>query len=1177
MSSFQLSDVLSVDSQFGRSINLERDFYSDLTIDGYVVTSTTVRSLSRVVEAIKSRGSNRAWTLTGPYGSGKSTFGLFVGKIFDIRATIDTTKARELLKISGKELWFDLFSKPKSNVELFSILVSGASEPVVDAVLRGIRSALERSGYPGLEAVKRKVNKLSGSDDVSGRDLIELIDAISNVVQEKNPRAGVLLIIDELGKLLEYAANRGRPADIFVLQELAEAANDQSRQFFLITALHQAFDQYARRLKREDREEWMKIQGRFEDLAFQEPNEQILHILRKVYSDRSGLPEHELMEIIGTRLAERACRLGLCGSLNEVEAIGLLRDAVPLHPLVSLTLGTVFRRFGQNERSLFAFLTSSEPFGLQEFLRNTEWDDRKQRLLTLDVVYDYLVSALGSSLYAGPEARKWTEIEAAISRLGADADELAVRLIKTIGLLRLIGETGNIKASREILEFSLTEPGISTTSIVKALSSLEERSIVVERHFNDTFAIWEGSDVNVEARIREAERQIDRSIPLADVLRKNFRLRPIVAKRHSFETGTLRYFEIEYADAQNIDAVAKMPLSQADGRVVYVLPGNIHEAESIVHRFENNEVAAGPTTVFVVLDQTEPLRDWIFRDECCRWARRNTPELEGDRTARLELAAQQNIAEQAIVSWIGDVQSRVSLSGSRWFWAGEELKTETARALQSELSRVFDEIYSDAPTLLNELINRKGLSSAAAMARRLLIEAMIANPGKERLGIEGNPPHLSMYLSILQRTTIHRDVDGVIGIYPPSNTAEKKVRKLWKRIEQFILATEEERRTVLQFFELLSAPPFGLKAGVHPVLITAVLIHFESELALYEQGNFVAKLTLPVLERLMRSPQKFELHFCRIAGSLVQALHQMIRAFAKKDVIIDPVNQKYDLLTLVRPLAKFASGLDSYTRHTNRLSESAKGIRRALLSAREPDRLLFKMLPEACGFTEFKSESEESPKLIAEFSQVLFDGIGAIKRAHDDLLKTVEEMIQEGFHVIGRGAELRAELARRSANIERFVADRKLKSFVIRSQNIDGDIATWIESLAALFAGKPTKTWNDDDVDRLQVSIMDVARTFINLERVVFALNEQNGAQDGSNLLRLSLTRLGEREHERVLSLTTKDQQEVLRLEQLIEEAFVAAGINGNLDIRLSALASLSWKMMEMADDKAKAKISGID
>jgi hypothetical protein len=62
-------------------------------------------------------------------------------------------------------------------------------------------------------------------------------------------------------------------------------------------------------------------------------------------------------------------------------------DAV--HPLTALVLGPLFRQLAQNERSLFAFLASSEPFGFQEFLHQQVWAKPSCETYRLDRLYDY--------------------------------------------------------------------------------------------------------------------------------------------------------------------------------------------------------------------------------------------------------------------------------------------------------------------------------------------------------------------------------------------------------------------------------------------------------------------------------------------------------------------------------------------------------------------------------------------------------------------------------------------------------------------------------------------------------------------------------------------------------------------------------------------------------------------
>ena len=109
-------------------------------------------------------------------------------------------------------------------------------------------------------------------------------------------------------------------------------------------------------------------------------------------------------------------------------------------------------------------------------------------------------------------------------------------------------------------------------SLKTALNTLKKRSIAIYRRYNKTYALWQGSDVDIEARLREAERHIDTKGALATDLQRYLPTRPFVARKHLFETGTLRYFDVRYTNLENFDANLDEPLNDADGLVLYALP-----------------------------------------------------------------------------------------------------------------------------------------------------------------------------------------------------------------------------------------------------------------------------------------------------------------------------------------------------------------------------------------------------------------------------------------------------------------------------------------------------------------------------------------------------------------------------------------------------------------------------
>src|SRR4029079_4495089 len=104
--------------------------------------------------------------------------------------------------------------------------------------------------------------------------------------------------------------------------------------------------------------------------------------------------------------------------------------------------------------------------------------------------------------------------------------------------------------------------------------------------------------------------------------------------------------------------------------------------------------------------------------------------------------------------------------------------------------------------------------------------------------------------------------------------AEPAVRELWNAIDCFLDETEGGRKSVDALFAMLRQPPFGLKDGILPVLLAAVLVHGHSQVALYEEGSFVPRPNAAVFERIFRSPVKFELQRFRIVGPRAEVFQQ---------------------------------------------------------------------------------------------------------------------------------------------------------------------------------------------------------------------------------------------------------------------------------------------------------------
>ena len=1192
-----LSKLFRVASRFHRSVHLERDFYTENALEEYVLTVTARETLQRIIAALENESTSKAWSLTGPYGSGKSAFALFTAKLLGDSESPTTQAALNLLEHGDESLWHQFISlTPHGKRAFCPVLISGERSPIILALLRGLErgltafsASLVRSGatqctslHPLLLDIQKRLDAAENGNLPRASEITDLFESATRQIGAEGG-AGLLLVIDELGKFLEYAAQDPAYGDLFVLQSLAEfAARSDQTPLLMVTILHQAFEQYAQRLARSQREEWAKVQGRFEDVAFVEPTEQVIRLIGSAIERTSAIEKPNFSDAVDLELKPHR--------LDKNEFMSLLENCLPLHPTVALIASSLFRRFAQNERSLFALLNSDEPHGFPDFLKNQTYDGRILPTFTLSNLYDYIHMALGSRLYTSRDGSKWAEIESAIEHL-PNPSPMTVKLIKTIGLLGIVGEVSvNLKASKHLLRYALND-GIETRqnkadepvalnpdtvgveSFERALAMLEQRSIVIYRRYNDACALWAGSDIDIEARLRDARAQLDPNLRLPTTLSTLMQPQPLIARRHLFVTGTLRYFAVRYTDLEVFDADLQIPSDDTDGLVLYTLPASKFEAKQLVKKATKASVRSRKEVLIAIPQSIGFLRDAVLELWCLGWVEENTPELLGDATARRELWARRTEAEREVFEQlpslfggnivspqVGPMPTHKDDAGDcLWYHRGKPRQIASRRALNEYLSKICDSVYSKTPILRNELINRRQISSQAASARRKLIAGMLDFQQLEKLNINGYPPEMSIYLSLLFDTGIHRRVSGVWGFHPPNADDKSRISPIWSEIEKFLNECEESRQSVAKLYKQLEPPPFGLRSGPMPILLCAFLLHYETEITLYEEGSFVADISTPVFERLIRSPEKFEIKRFRMEGIRAEVFEQFTGMISKPVSVMG----KSPLLVIVRPLISFIKKLPRYTMLTQELSDAAIALRKAITDAREPDALLFEQLPQALGFDAFGPLAKADSKTVNQFFNTLQDTLSELKQAYDDLLTFIEGRLVSAFSLQSDDDSPHIELINRARPLFNWAIDPKLKVFLIRVCDEGLDFKEWVEAIGTYIANKPPASWNDSDKAHFEMNLSELERKFHHFEALLFERQKQSDDSAGE-VIRVGITTLSSPEQERVVTVPPSAEAQADKIEHAILQALES---EENAELRLAILARLSHKLMKQLEE----------
>lgn len=138
--------ALVVASRFTRAIHIRRDF-RDLRyrLDGYQVTPLVRQAAGRILAGLNSGNTERAFSIVGPFGSGKSAFGLFIAHFLQRREA----SRRQLL--NSLKVIDDAALLPLDAPCLLAVLVPGNNSSLRHAVLASLRESLaDRScaGHP---------------------------------------------------------------------------------------------------------------------------------------------------------------------------------------------------------------------------------------------------------------------------------------------------------------------------------------------------------------------------------------------------------------------------------------------------------------------------------------------------------------------------------------------------------------------------------------------------------------------------------------------------------------------------------------------------------------------------------------------------------------------------------------------------------------------------------------------------------------------------------------------------------------------------------------------------------------------------------------------------------------------------------------------------------------------
>ncbi|MCX2478379.1 hypothetical protein OQY15_04710 [Pedobacter sp. MC2016-15] len=1031
--------------QFSPSQNI---LINNFNVAEYTITSNTQEVFSEIINNYAS--GIRSINLIGAYGTGKSTF----------LNALTYHLSEEKLFIESKE-W--------KKYKRFDILkLVGNYDSIID-----------------------NIKELIGSSSVKPIALIREIEAL--IKASNSEGRGFILMIDEFGKFLEYASVNGAEKELYFLQQIAELINNTEHDAAFITTLHQDFSAYAVELNATQRNEWSKVKGRFKELTFNEPVEQLLLLASKrINADPSDLKIDQVANLLDVISKAKAF------PLKDYFDKDIAKSIYPLDLLSASVLVQALQQYGQNERSLFTFLNTDGFYGIQEF------DESRQNFYALSNVYDYLNYNLYSFLYskANIHHAKWAEIRNALERVEGEVDEkehiVYQTLIKTIGLLNIFSHSGSILDSTFLSEYIEATGKLSGVS--DAIHRLQKLNLLSYNRYSHRFFYSETTIVNIDDAILEAGLEVSRANNIVSFLNGYLPLAPISAKRSYYEKGTPRVFEYKITD---VPFTASRPTGQVDGYINLIFSEQVKESD-LITTSRNSEHAILYAHFLRVEDIKHAIEE-IEKAEIAKAKYRYDKIIQRELSSIIDL--QKSLLNHFLYEGFYDQDS------VHWYFAGEKLTFNSSKMFNSFLSKIADEVYFSTPVFISELANKTKLSGAISSARKLLIDAVIQNENIEGLGILGFPPQKSIYLSLLLQTGIHHKTDNgwlLQEITEPSLDLNNFI-PLFKVCNDFVESTKGARREVAALYDLLEQPPFKLKRGFLDFWVPIYLIIKRDDFAIYGVNGFIPDVDSEVLELLVKNPKQYTIKAYDTDGIKVKLFNQYRDLLALSET--KQTSNEAFIKTII-PFFRFYKDLKPYVKQTKKLSKKSLAVRKALTDATDPEKLFFEDLPSALSYD--LVQLNKTPELLLEFSTELQNSIRELRGAYDELLNKFEEVINSLWNKTYTFLEYKEKIRQRyKGALKQYLLLPYQKTFFDRLCSPLEDRSAWLSSVAQSIVGKTLDVITDDLVDQLQERFLGLIHELDNLNDI--ALQEVNLEQE--EVFKLEITTPGAKMNNKLIRL----------------------------------------------------------
>ncbi|MCL2063958.1 MAG: hypothetical protein FWG98_06260 [Candidatus Cloacimonetes bacterium] len=901
------STIISIVKGFQTAINIAYDLRDYDKINRFIPTQSSLDIFEDILLSTATNSTQRAHTLIGAYGRGKSHIILVLLSLLSGNKKDLFTTTLEKIRKNNQPLYEFVNEYINNHHRLLPIVVHGNNTSLSSSFLSALELTLKEEGmsdlmpethfqaaiatidswekqYPhtyelfskelpcsvtdfGLslkeydttsyEIFKEIYPKLtSGSlfNPFLGFDIVEIYESVTKGIKEKGYN-GIFVLYDEFSKYLESSISKATINDIKLLQDFAEKCNRSgNHQMHLLLICHKDISNYINgHLPKEKIDGWRGVSGRFKHIHLYNNYTQIYEIISEVIMKTPSFENifKEQNKVLFEELIQRFTTNGLIDETNKDEIENVIFGCFPLHPISTFILPRLSEKVAQNERTLFTFLSSDDRNTLSAFLTNSK---KEFSLLTPDYLYDYFEPLLRKEVYTSEIHKIYKLTTKVLQKI--DASSLGSKIIKTIALIYIVEHFEKLSPTVNMIINTFINDVDDVKLIYDELNRLIEQDYIIYlKRSNNYLKIKESSGINIPSETSNFIATNRYSMQVKEILNRSAFDGFLYPTRYNDKYEITRYFDFLFIDSNDFFETKnwekRILNTKADGVVYAIIPENEDEVETLHSKVKNinNEFSR---VLFIIPLSYTSIENIAFEYEAVKSLRER---VDNDDLLADEYEVYLDDLTEVMSNYVNNYICPEN-KAAHYYYNGDRCIIYRRSQLSEKLSEICEQVYCRTPIINNETINKNLISGQALNSRTRLIAGILSKELMPNLGLVGTGQEVSFMRSVLVQTGIIEDIKSPKINLEPN---DENLCYILKIIRDFFLnANSGDGSSFSDLYNLLILPEnhIGLKLGLIPIFI-AIVLSFERQIFIFKHRDVEIKITPDILNAINENPEDY--------------------------------------------------------------------------------------------------------------------------------------------------------------------------------------------------------------------------------------------------------------------------------------------------------------------------------